>query len=655
MRPVHRENRWVMGWLRESKLGLGAIAIGVGVGSGFGAVGFRALIYGVTWLATGHEQFGTQGRVASPHLPFLGIWFLLLIPAVGGLVYGPLIQRFAREARGHGVPEVMIAVAENGGRIRPRVTVVKTIASAICIGVGGSVGREGPIVQIGSSFASAVGQRAQLSESRMRILVACGAAGGIAATFNAPITGVLFGFELILRELSIEALVPMLLSAVSADVIAQAFFGHGPVFSQIPHGLSIPHAVDYLLVLALALVAALIGVGFKTLLYKVEDGCERIWGSRPEWLMPVVGGLVLGAVLVALPELYGVGYGVLTRAVAGGYVLWFLLILLVGKLFATSLTLGIGGSGGIFAPSLFAGATAGTAFGIIAHHAFGSVVGSPAIYGVIAMGAVFAAAARAPLTSITSVLEMTGNFGLTLPVMLAVGVATGVSRYMTYGTIYTTKLLKRGIDIDRPKPSSVLQLLTMQDVMQPLEAIQINGKAVADSEEQPSSDHAVVESSELGDVVDTRTPQVLLEDESVEQAIRQLVLYGPDGLPVLSADKQAIVGWGTFSDVVRAIAKSLSRVPSETVSGKHAAEWADPQTTTRNHPPSPLDGYELVEIRITETSGPRRVGEIDECCGLIPTAIVDGENVVAASSDYVLRSGDRLIALRPRATKPVIP
>ena len=227
--------------LRSSQLGLVVMALVVGVGAGFAAVAFRWLILSITWLATGHRQFGQQGRVPSLHLPWLGIWFLLLIPVVGGLLYGPLIQRFAREARGHGVPEVMLAVAENGGRIRPQVTVVKALASAICIGTGGSVGREGPIVQIGSAFASTLGQLVRMSETRLRIIVACGAAGGIAATFNAPLTGVFFGFEIILREFSIDALFATILSAVTADLVSRAVFGSAPFFSNLPHNL-VDHA-----------------------------------------------------------------------------------------------------------------------------------------------------------------------------------------------------------------------------------------------------------------------------------------------------------------------------------------------------------------------------------------------------------------------------
>ena len=235
-------------WLRGSRAGLFAIALVVGAGSGLGAVAFRYLIYFFTWLATGHVEFGQQGRVGSAHFPWLGLGFFVVIPVIGGLVYGPLIYRYAREARGHGVPEVMLAVAENDGRIRPQVSVVKAVASALCIGTGGSVGREGPIVQIGSALASSLGQWVRMPESRLRILVACGAAGGIAATFNAPITGVFFGVEIILREFSIEAIFTVMLSAVVADLVSRQFLGSAPFLSGFPSGIALHHAGNYLLV-----------------------------------------------------------------------------------------------------------------------------------------------------------------------------------------------------------------------------------------------------------------------------------------------------------------------------------------------------------------------------------------------------------------------
>lgn len=649
-RPVPRLVSDSARWLRSSRVGMISAAVVVGVCAGFGAVGFRWLIYGATWIATGHEQFGQGGRIGSAHLPFLGIWFLLLIPVVGGLLYGPLIQRFAREARGHGVPEVMIAVAEDGGRIRPQVTIVKAIASALCIGAGGSVGREGPIVQIGSAFASSVGQVIHMSESRLRILVACGAAGGISATFNAPITGVFFGFELILREFSIDALLPIIVASVLADIVGRAFFGAGPIFGQMPHNLVLPHDVDFLLVAVLGIAAAFIGVGFKSVLYRIEDLCDRVWKGRPEWCRPAVGGIALGALLLALPQLYGVGYPVMNKAVAGQYVLWFLLFLLVGKMVAASLTIGIGGSGGVFAPSLFTGAMAGTAFGVIAVHIFGPSVGSPAIYGVIAMGAVFAAAAQAPLTSIASVIEMTGNYTLTLPVMLAVGLAAGLSKRLTYGTIYTTKLLRRGTDIDRPKPSSMLQVLTVADVMQPLVSLNGNARLASGGQDGELEEPVPDWTPPRSEVLDRRRPQALFEDETLEQALRQIVLYGPAGLPVISTDRRTVLGWITSQDVVRAMADRVAASDTDVPQGTLAAEFAAPHATERLRTPSvPLDGYELVEVRLSGDGTPTgcHLDDLDLPAGAIPTAVTKGRKTTTITDDATFHPGDRLLVLVP--------
>src|SRR6201996_2089490 len=437
-------------WLRSGRGGLFLLALLIGAGAGLSAVAFRYLVYFFTWLATGHDEFGQQGYVGSAHLPGLGLGFFVLIPVIGGLLYGPLIARFAPEARGHGVPEVMIAVADQGGRIRPQVALVKALASAVCIGTGGSVGREGPIVQVGSALASTLGQVVRMSENRLRIVVACGAAGGIAATFNAPITGLFFGFEIVLREFSLDALFATSLAAVTGDVVSRAFFGSAPFFAGIPHGLTVGGDYTYLLIVVLGIVAGLIGVAFKTFLYRLEDVGDELWKGRAEGARPAGGGVLLGALLLVLPQMYGVGYPVMDRTVAGHYLVWFIVVLMVGKVLATTLTLSIGGSGGVFAPSLFIGAMAGMAFGMGAHDLFGPAIGPPAMYAVVAMGGVFGAAAQAPLTAIASVIEMTGNFTLTLPIMLASGIAAALSKELSYGSVYTTKLLRRGIDIERP-------------------------------------------------------------------------------------------------------------------------------------------------------------------------------------------------------------
>ena len=646
-------------WARGSRFGLFAAAVLVGLGAGFGAIGFRYLIYGFTWLATGQTQFGQDGRTGSAHLPWLGIGFFVAIPVVGGLIYGPLIYRFAREARGHGVPEVMIAVAENGGRIRPQVSVVKAFASALCIAVGGSVGREGPIVQIGSALASSLGQWVRMPEKRLRILVACGAAGGIAATFNAPITGVFFGMELILREFSVEAIFTVMLSAMVADVISQIFVGSAPFFTQLPANISLHHVYNYLLVAILAVLAALIGLAFKNILYKVEDLCDAVWGNRPEWARPAVGGIVLGLLLLALPQLYGVGYPVMYRAVAGNYALWFLLLLVAGKMIATSLTIGIGGSGGVFAPSLFVGATSGMAFGVIVDHVFGSGAGQPALYAIVGMGAVFASAARGPLTALASVVEMTGDFTLTLPVMLAVAIATMTSRAISHGTIYTTKLLRRGTDIDRTTPTHAFDELTVAEAMH------------AFSRPLAIPEHAVTTAAFpdwdglFGPVTRTREPQLLFGNDSLAQAVRQLVHYGRDGLPVGSVDGRSVQGWLTNQSVMRAVAHQLASAEPGIAAGQRAAEWADPQAAAAGHAlNSQLPGYHIVERTLVERSGAvgRSLGELDWPAGHLPVSVLHNRRLLDADPTVRLMAGDRISFLVPgdvpsepaprRATQP---
>ena len=212
---------------------LTVLALLVGAGAGAGAVGFRYMILGFTYLFTGHSDYSAAGHAGNPLVPGLGIWFVVLAPVIGGLIYGPLVSRFAPEARGHGVPEVMYAVNRLGGRMRPQVPVVKSLASALCIGSGGSVGREGPIVQIGSALGSVLGQTLRLPEAQLRLLVACGAAGGISATFNAPIAGVFFALELILRNFETRSFGLVVLSSVTADAIGRAAFGSHP-FLTLP-------------------------------------------------------------------------------------------------------------------------------------------------------------------------------------------------------------------------------------------------------------------------------------------------------------------------------------------------------------------------------------------------------------------------------------
>jgi CIC family chloride channel protein len=482
-------------WLHGSAAGLMALGVLVGIGAGAGAVGFRELIVGATTLFTGHSDYSAAGHTGNPHLPGLGMWFVVAAPVVGGLIYGPLIACFASEARGHGVPEVMLAVSQNGGRIRPRVAAVKALASAVCIGAGGSVGREGPIVQIGSALGSGLGQVLRMPESRLRLLVACGAAGGISATFNAPIAGVFFALELILRDFETEAFGTVVLSSVIADVIGRAAFGSQP-FLALP-SFEQRSYWEYALYAGLGLTAAVVGTAFIRILYGMEDLADRIWRG-PGWLRPAAGGVLLGGVLLALPQLYGVGYPVLEHAIGGGYTARFLLLLLAGKLLATSLTISIGGSGGVFAPSLFMGATLGAAYGDLAGRLGPHLVGAPGAYGLVAMGAVFAAAGRAPITAVLIIFELTGDYRIILPLMVAVVIATAVAGLLGHDSIYTLKLRRRGIDLRR-RAAPLMERLTVADAMRPV-------------------------------------PEPLPADADISDVVRSFAAGGDRALPVVGAD-----------------------------------------------------------------------------------------------------------------------
>ena len=520
-RPAVQVRAWLLG-----DRGLIALALAVGVGAGLGAVAFRYLIVALTGVFSGHDDYSALGHVANPHVPGLGIWFIVLAPAVGGLLYGPLVSRFAPEARGHGVPEVMLAVAERGGRIRPRVAIVKALASALCIGSGGSVGREGPIVQIGSALGSVVGQIARVPTAHLRLLVACGAAGGISATFNAPIAGVFFALEVILRDFETRAFGVVVLGSVTAAAIAHAFFG-SEAFLHLPQ-FTLWSPAELLLYAALGAVAGAVGVLFIRVLYGIEDIADRVWHG-PAWARPAAGGLLLGLLLLAVPEMYGVGYPVLTNAVTGHYAIGFVLALLSAKIVATSLTIAIGGSGGVFAPSLFIGAMLGSGFGQIAHSALPGLASHPGAYALVGMGAVFAGAARAPITAVLILFELTGEYSIILPLMIAIVVATAISERLSPDTIYTLKLRRRGIDINRPRVPSVMRTVAVGTAMTvPPESMRANGDAQFAGELAP-----------------------LRADETLERAVRALAITDASGLPVHDADL-TVVGWITHRDILRA-------------------------------------------------------------------------------------------------------
>ena len=443
-------------------------ALAVGLLTGVGAVIFRYLVTGVAWI----------GYVWVPEATSQwGKAYVIFVPAIGGLLVGVLVYNFAREAKGHGVPEVMEAVALRGGRIRPQVAVVKALASSICIGSGGSVGREGPIVQIGSALGSSVGQMLRLSDDRVSNLVACGAAGGIAATFNAPIAAVIFALEVIMDgRFTVRYFSSVVVSAVAASVVGRVVFGNMPAFA-IPFEYGIKSLWEYPLYAILGVLAAVTGVAFVRILYWSEDLFDN-WKGVREWVKPAIGGVLLGILALAYPlgmgtlrwtqtpQVYNVGYDIIEQALANHYLFGAAAALLILKLVATSITLGSGGSGGVFAPSLFMGAMLGAAFEAAAFFVFPNNVAPAGAYALVGMAAVFAASAHAPMAAVLMLFELTGDYRIILPLMLTVGIATMLSQKMLKGeSIYTLKLTRRGVRLHRGRDVDIMESVTVEEVM----------------------------------------------------------------------------------------------------------------------------------------------------------------------------------------------
>ncbi|UCH21376.1 MAG: chloride channel protein, partial [Deltaproteobacteria bacterium] len=556
---------------------MGVLAIVVGLAGGFGAVGFRYLINFFQSFSYGSADNLLDVVVKLP-------WYdKFWIPALGGLVVGPLVYFGAREAKGHGVPEVMEAVALRSGIIRKRLVIIKTMASAISIGTGGSVGREGPIVQIGSAIGSTIGQLMKVSADRMRTLVGCGAAAGIAATFNAPIAGSMFALELILGDFAVATFSPIVISSVVATAVSRHFLGNSPAF--IVPAYELVSVWEFPLYLALGVFCALVAVTFTRTLYKMEDLFDS-FKFPPEYLKALIGGLVLGLMGLVFPQILGVGYGAIDLSLAQQYLWWLLLLLVVVKILATSITIGSGGSGGIFAPSLFLGAMAGGFFGRIIHTSFPAVTASAGAYGIVGMGAVVSATTHGPLTAILMLFEMTGDYKIILPLMITCIISSLAAGQLLKESIYTLKLIRRGIDIREGREVNVLKSIRAGEVMNQRvetvsEALNLRGLADKISKSKYNSFPVVNDANELIGILsffdynkalfdehlkdlviakDLATPNVVTVslNDNLYDALEKISVKDFSILPVVSPDNpKKMVGVLSRRDIIGAYEKAV--------------------------------------------------------------------------------------------------
>lgn len=644
-------------------------AVAIGLLGGFGAIFFRFAIRFFEGVFFGSWQYTLDYALQLP-------WYVkLFAPAAGGLIVGPIVFYFAREARGHGVPEVMESIVLRGGAIRPRVMIAKVMASAVSIGSGGSVGREGPIVQIGSAIGSTVGQILKVTGSHLRTFVACGTAAGIAATFNAPIAGALFAMEVILSDFGISQFSPIVVSSVAATVVSRHFLGDFSAF-EIPHYelVSVFELIPYLF---LGILAAFVALAFIKILYKTEDLFESL--RIPDFLKPMCGGLLIGMIGIAVPHVFGVGYDTISLALNGKLVGLFLLLLVVLKLIATSVTIGSGGSGGIFAPSLFLGANLGGFVGTIVHTLFPAHTAASGAYALVGMGAVAAGAMHAPITSILIIFELTNDYRIILPLMLTCIVSVLITTRLKKDSIYTLKLSRRGINLFQGQEINVLQSLHVSKVMKTdFEKVSVDTplrKLIDLTVSSPHTNFFVVNKKDqlLGVISIHDLRKLLYESDVLESILVAYDLLQPihhyftpdetldivikafseikiDQLPVVkNEDEKLLIGTVSKDDVIEAYNKEIFKRDMVTsVSGYIGSLGKFKQVEL-------MDGQILREIEIPGAFVNKTLRELD-LRSRFGTEVVlikqnynaekkEKQHMIAPKPDYRFRFGDSILVM----------
>ncbi len=641
------------------------IAIIIGVMAGFSAIGIRALIKAISSLSFPGDFSILQNIMNTP-------WYwVLIVPVIGGLIVGPIIYFLAPEAKGHGVPEVMQAILLRGGNIRPRVAFIKAIASAVSIGTGGSVGREGPIIQIGSSIGSMVGQFLRVPSKRLKTLVGCGAAAGIAAAFNAPIAGALFAVEIILMDFTVAQFSPIVIASVMATVISHSFEGNFAAFVVPRYQLASPYEIFFYFVLGA--LSGVISFLFIKVLYLFEEYFDNRL-KLPEYLKPALGGVGIGAIGLIFPQVMGVGYDSINNALYGNMIWYVALILIFVKILATSVTLGSGGSGGIFAPSLFMGAMLGYFFGSFVHQMFPDITATPGAYALVAMTGLVAGTTRAPITAIIIVFELTNDYRIVLPLMITGIISTIISSKLSRESIYTLKLVLRNIGIKEGFETNLMESIFVKSVYRKeFDTIDVTDNfskvvnhvirgqeanfPVANSQgsvvgmisiydikdylfERESLENVLI----AGDIINPRFEPVIIE-ENCQNALDKMQKYDFEGLPVVdSILSKKIIGMIWRKDILDAYQKETDR---REITASLASSINMKDDTTQIHF---MEGYSISEIippksfngkSIRELNIRRRFG-VDVLS--IKTKEKYGEKINAIPSpDYIITAEDKLI------------
>ncbi len=626
----------------------GTAALLIGLGAGVLVYLFKFLII---WI---HDFFH---ETLLGQFPQNLAWLAIFIPVIGGLIVGLIRKFLLTDERHHGVAGIMEAVALGGGRLRYQRTPIKALAAAISIGAGASVGPEDPSVQIGSSFGSMIGQLSRLSTDRIRVLVATGAAAGISAAFNAPIAGVFFAIEIVLGELSTGAFGMVVLGSVVSSVFTRALVGPTPAFPIPPYAFN--GAIELPLYFLLGLLAVPVSLTYIRSLYAFHDWFERVpW---PRWISPVIIGLVLGVVGLKYPELLGDSYDAIADILFGrNLVPSLLLLFLVLKMLLTSLSLGAGFVGGVFAPSLFLGAALGGAYGAFIDQIFPQLQFHPSAFALVGMAAVLAGTVRAPITAIMLLFEMTNDYRIFLPLMFAVVISVFVSERFNPYSVYTLSLARKGIRLRQGRDIDLLESLAVEEVMEEVPALIPTSATIEQASlillEQRSHGLPVVddagnlygvvtiqdiEEAVLEDSANqnrpvlefcTRTMQVTYPQETVQEAIAKMSLRDIGRLPVVElGNSRHLVGWLRRSTVIKAYDLARVRRATDDHVGRQIKLGA-------------ASGAEVFEYTVksgSEADG-KAMAEIDWPKDSLVASVRRGWSLIIPRGDTVLLKGDRL-------------
>jgi CIC family chloride channel protein len=626
---------------------LGGTAVVVGLATGVGVWLFKQLINVIHTLL--FSQLG--GLLAN-----LGNWTVIFIPILGGAIVGLIALFFIKDEKFHGTANIMQAVALTGGRLRYEQAPVKAVAAAVSIGAGASVGPEDPSVQIGSALGSMFGQLLHLSDERVRTLVAAGASAAIASAFNAPIAGVFFGLEIILGEIGGSALGMILVAAVVSSFFTQAVSGAQPAFAIPSYNF---HSYWELpMYLLLGLLAGPLSAFYGRLVYTMQDYAKKIKLPRP--LITALAGLALGIAAIFLPQVLGVGYDSIGQILnSSTFPFWLLLVLLVVKLLITPLSLAGGFFGGMFAPSLFLGATLGGAFGILMTHLFPGLNLTPAAFALVGMAAVLAGAVHAPLTAVILLFEMTNDYRIILPLMFSVAVSLLISQRIQPDSVYDLGLARHGIRLDRGRDVEVLETITVMEAMhkdpstlneddsldktaETLNKTRHHGMPVVDGNGLlvgiltiRDVENARSRGAETAGDACTRNPALAFPDEPLNLALRRMSRSDVGRLPVVERNNpRRLVGILRRADIIHAYDIALTRRTTK----RHQEQ----ETLLDALTPERID----VEDVIVEDGSPcvgKKISEIPFPHECVIASVRRGGQVFIPRGNTMLESGDTLV------------